>query len=129
MGVYDQVIKGSMNLRLSSPWITPSFGRTDPFHYDLPYRLYVSCGKRGCSRQTGLYGKRGCSCPTGLCGKPTDGREPALIVSSRSVLRASALCRTTPAPSRLKVTSPATRATRRGRLRRVAYPLCVSRGW
>src|SRR5438045_2508534 len=69
------------------------------------YRLYGPCGKRGWSRQPGCG------------GETTVGLGPDLVVSSLSILRASELCSTTPAPSRLKATIPATRARRRGRLK------------
>src|SRR5262245_46157938 len=78
----------------------------------MPYRLYVPCGKIGCSRNTWLGGKMGCSRQTGLCGKTTAGLETDFVVDSWSFLLASELCSTNPIPNMLQ-TARATTQTRR----------------
>src|SRR5438132_236262 len=83
----------------------------------MPYRLYVPCGKIGCSRNTGLCGKIGCSRATGLCGKTTAGLDTDLVVDSVSFLLASELCSTMPTPSILKTAIPTIQARRLGLVR------------
>src|SRR5215470_15010626 len=78
----------------------------------MPYRLYVPCGKIGCSRNTWLCGKMGCSRQTGPCDKTTVGLETDLVVDSRSFLLASELCSTNPILNMLQ-TARATTQTRR----------------
>src|SRR5262245_58602753 len=80
----------------------------------MPHRLYVPCGKIGCSRHIGLCGKIGCSRHIGLCGKTTAGLDTDLVVDSLSFLLASELCSMTPTPSRLQTAIPATQARRPG---------------
>jgi len=80
----------------------------------MPHRLYVPCGKIGCSRHTGLCGKIGCSRHIELCGKTTAGLDTDLVVDSLSFLLASELCSMTPTPSRLQTAIPATQARRPG---------------